>query len=605
MAQQIADKRDIDFVLYEQLSSEVLHKTKKFKGQKKSMFDMIVKEARSLAIKEILPLNKDGDRQGMQFDSKTGRVRAPKSFHKGMRLLQEGEYFAMAEDPEVGGMGLPQVIVQAALEYLIGADFAFSSMIIGCHGAGKMVELFGTQEQKELFLDKLYSGTWGGTMVLTEPEAGSDVGNLSTAAVKNADGTYSITGNKIFITGGDHDLTENIIHTVLARIEGAPAGTKGISLFLVPSTWVNQDGSLGDRNDVVCTGIEEKMGLHGSATCQLTFGGKGNCRGQLLGEANKGMQVMFHMMNEARLGIGAVGLFNASCSYLYALNYAKERIQGRDLAEMGNHAAPAVPIVNHPDVRRMLMWMKVNTEGMRSFVYYIASLFDREASTEDETERKKTAGLIDLLTPVVKSYCTDKGFEATVQAIQVYGGYGYTKDYPIERLMRDSKINSIYEGTNGIQAIDLLGRKLGMEKGAVFMHFIEEIKKTILTAQKTGLENLSKPFEHAVNTFMETAGYLGKNAMSPEFRTAFASASPFLEVMGDIIMAWMLLWRAAVSKPALEKTKKKKDAAFYEGQLQSAAYYIRSQLPVTLGKMNAIRSDDNSVIEIPLASFGG
>ena len=605
MAQQIADKRDIDFVLYEQLGSEALHKTEKFKGQKKSMFDMIVKEARSLAIKEILPLNEDGDRQGMQFDRKTGRVKAPKSFHKGMRLLQDGEYFAMAEDPEVGGMGLPQVIAQAAMEYLIGADFAFSSMIIGCHGAGKMVELFGTPEQKALFLEKLYSGTWGGTMVLTEPEAGSDVGNLSTTAVKNGDGTYSITGNKIFITGGDHDLTENIIHTVLARIEGAPAGTKGISLFLVPSIWVNPDGSLGDRNDVVCTGIEEKMGLHGSATCQLTFGGSGNCRALLLGEANKGMQVMFHMMNEARLGIGAVGLFNASCSYLYALNYAKERIQGRDLAEMGNHDAAAVPIINHPDVRRMLMWMKVHTEGMRSFVYYIASLFDREACTGDEAERKKTAGLIDLLTPVVKSYCTDKGFDATVQAMQVYGGYGYTKDYPIERLMRDSKINSIYEGTNGIQAIDLLGRKLGMEKGAVFMHFIEEMKKTILAAEAAGLEDLSKPFENALNTFMETAGHLGKNAMSPDFRMAFASASPFLEVMGDIIMAWMLLWRAAVSKHALGKKQKKKDAAFYTGQLQSAVYYIRSQLPVTLGKMNAIQSDNSSVVDIPLASFGG
>lgn len=615
MAQKIADRRDIDFVLYEQLNSGDLGKTAKFRGQKKSMFDMIIKEARNLALKEILPLNEEGDRTGVVFEK--NQVRLPEGFHRGIQLLQEGEYFAMAEEPSVGGMGLPQVIVQAVMEYLVGADFAFSSLIIGCHGAGKMVELFGTEEQKSLFLEKLYSGTWGGTMVLTEPEAGTDVGNLSTTAVKNPDGAYSITGNKIFITGGEHDLTENIIHTVLARIEGAPAGTKGISLFIVPKIWVNDDGSLGEPNDVVCTGVEEKMGLHGSATCQLTFGGKGNCRGLLLGEANQGMQVMFHMMNEARLGIGAVGLFNASCAYLYALNYAKERVQGRDLADMKKRDAKPVPIINHPDVRRMLLWMKSHTEGMRSFVYYIASLFDREACAGDEAQRKKAAGLIDLLTPVVKSYCTDRGFEATVQAIQVYGGYGYTRDYPVERLMRDSKINSIYEGTNGIQAIDLLGRKLGMDGGVVFMNFIEAMKETVSAAEAAGLTDLSGSLEHAADRLAETAGHLGQTALSPDFKTAFAFASPFLEVMGDVIMGWMLLWRAAVAKPALEKIVrgadgderrekilKNKNAAFYEGQLQSAAYFIHAILPVTVGKMNAIRSGDKSVVEIPQVSFG-
>ncbi|MEZ4605189.1 MAG: acyl-CoA dehydrogenase family protein, partial [Desulfobacterales bacterium] len=392
--------------------------------------------------------------------------------------LREGEWIAMTEDPEIGGQGLPHMVAQVAAEYIVGADFSFGAFGFATHGAAKMIEVFGTEKQKELYLGKMYSGQWGGTMVLTEPEAGSDVGALTTTAKKNDDGTYSISGNKIFITCGEHNLTENIVHPVLARIEGAPAGTKGISLFIVPKIWVNDDGSLGDPNDVVCTGIEEKLGLHASPTCQLTFGGKGNCRGVLLGEENKGMRVMFHMMNEARLGVGALGLFNASCAYLYAVNYAKERIQGRDLAEMLNKDAPSVNIIRHPDVRRMLMWMKTHTEGMRSFVYYVSYLFDKMQCADSKEEKTKIDDFIGLLTPIIKSYCTDRGFEATVQAMQVYGGYGYTADYPVERLMRDSKINSIYEGTNGIQAMDLLGRKMGMKKGAVFMEFLGEIQKT-------------------------------------------------------------------------------------------------------------------------------
>ncbi|MCP4367284.1 MAG: acyl-CoA dehydrogenase, partial [Deltaproteobacteria bacterium] len=486
------------------------------------------------------------------------------------------------------------------------------------HGAAKMIEIFGTEKQKELYLEKMYSGEWGGTMVLTEPDAGSDVGALTTSAVPNDDGTYSISGNKIFITSAEHDLTENIIHPVLARIEGAPKGSKGISLFIVPKIWVNEDGSLENPNDVVCTGIEEKMGLHASPTCQMTFGGKGQCRGVLLGEENKGMQVMFYMMNEARLGIGAVGLFNASCAYLYAVNYARERVQGRDLDHMFNNDAPSVTIIRHPDVRRMLLWMKSHVEGMRSFVYYVASLFDKEVCTSDEEEKTYYTDLIELLTPIIKSYCTDRGFEATVQAIQVYGGYGYTKDYPVERLMRNSKINSIYEGTNGIQAMDLLGRKVGMKKGAVFMAFLGEAQKTITRARKVGLDVLAKPVEEALNRLGDTAIHIGKTTMTPDFKVAFSFASPLLEVTGDVIMAWMLLWRATVAKPALEKIvgdaqgdarsekiQKNKNAAFYEGQLKSAEYFIQSILPVTHGRMNAIEKGNNAIVEIPEVSFGG
>ncbi|MCP4124220.1 MAG: acyl-CoA dehydrogenase, partial [Bacteroidetes bacterium] len=324
-----------------------------------------------------------------------------------------------------------------------------------------------------------YSAEWGGTMLLTEPDAGSDVGALTTSAKKNDDGTYSITGNKIFITSGDHNLTENIVHPVLARIEGAPGGTKGISLFLVPKYWVNDDGSMGDANGIVCTGVEEKMGIHGSATCAMSMGAAGECRGTLLGEENKGMRVMFHMMNEARLGVGHQAFTHASAAYIHSLNYARERIQGRALEDMMNHEAPSVPIIKHPDVRRMLLEMKSNVEGMRSFVYYVAKCFDMIECANSEEEKAKFEGLAELLTPILKTYNSNVGFDACVQSMQLFGGAGYTKDYPVEQLARDCKIASIYEGTDGIQAMDLLARKMPMNEGQVFLSFIQEIQDII------------------------------------------------------------------------------------------------------------------------------
>ncbi|MFW6428362.1 MAG: acyl-CoA dehydrogenase [Desulfosalsimonas sp.] len=617
MAQKIADRRDVDFVLYEQFDAVSLTKHQRYSDMNKKMFDMVVSEARNFAVKEILPVNEEGDREGLVFEN--NQVKVPECFHRAYKLLCEGEWIALTEDPEIGGQGLPHLIAQAAAEYTVGADFSFGAFGFATHGAAKMIEVFGTEKQKEMFLSKMYSGRWSGTMVLTEPEAGSDVGNLSTSARRNPDGTYSITGNKIFITNGEHDLTENIIHPVLARIEGAPSGTKGISLFIVPKIWVNQDGSMGDPNDVVCTAIEEKLGLHASPTCQLSFGGRGGCKGLLLGEENRGMQVMFHMMNEARLGVGALGLFNASCAYLYALDYARQRLQGRDLAEMANRDAPQVPIISHPDVRRMLMWMKSYTEGMRSFVYYVAYMFDRIECSQNEEERRKFQDIVDLLTPVIKSYCTDRGFEATVFAMQCYGGYGYTRDFPVERLLRDSKINSIYEGTNGIQAMDLLARKLGMKKGAVFMDLMGEMSKTVDQAKNMPrLAGLAAEVENAVGSLGDAALHMGQNASSEKSRTAFAHAMPFLDVFGDVIMAWMLLWRASVAVPKLEaiagdagekqlaeKIRKNKNAAFYEGQFQSAAYFIQTHLPVTMGRIRAIKADCTAVVDIPEAGFGG
>jgi len=514
---------------------------------------------------------------------------------------------------------MPRTVSLAAGDYLVGGNFAFMMYPGLTHGAGKLVEEFGTEKQKKLFLKKMYTGEWAGTMLLTEPEAGSDVGALSTTAVKNDDGTYSITGAKIFISGGEHNLVDNIIHPVLARIVGAPAGTKGISLFLVPKVWVNDDGGMGEFNDVVCTGIEEKMGIHGNSTCSLALGGKGKCRGTLLGEENKGMKAMFLMMNEARLLVGLQGFSCASSAYMNALNYARERKQGKNLLQSMNEAAPSVPIIQHPDVRRQLMIMKSYVEGMRSILYYVGFCSDKIATTDDENEKARYHGLVEILTPIAKGYITDKAFEVCSHGVQVYGGYGYIKEYPMEQLMRDCRITMIYEGTNGIQAMDLLGRKLGMKKGKPVMDLFGEMQKTIAAAKGiAGIEAYAVKLEAAVNKLGEVAMHLGATAMSPQVMTAFAHAHPFLEVAGDVVMAWMLLWRASVAAPLLEKlaggfdpevrriaAEKNKNAAFYEGQVRSAEYFIQSVLPVTYGKMKAIMNSCGAAVEIPEASFGG
>jgi hypothetical protein len=604
MAQIIADRRDVDFVLHEQMKVENLSKHERFAEFNKKTVDMIVSEARNLAIKEILHTQESGDQEGCKFEN--GNVTVPESFHRAYELLKEGEWVAMTEDPEWGGQGMPATVALAASDYLVGANFAFMIYPGLTHGAGRLVETFGTDKQKEIFLKKMYTGEWTGTMLLTEPEAGSDVGALTTSAVKNDDGTYSITGNKIFISGGEHDLAENIIHPVLARIEGAPAGTKGISLFLVPKIWVNDDGSLGESNDVVCTGIEKKMGIHGNSTCSLTLGGKGKCRGTLLGEENKGMRVMFLLMNEARLLVGHQGLSCASPAYMYAVNYARERFQGKDLLKMRDISAPSVPIIQHPDVRRQLITMKVYVEGIRSLLYYVSLCGDKIKIAEDQEEKAKLQGIVDVLIPIAKGYATDRAFEVCSNGVQIYGGYGYIKEYPMEQLLRDCRITMIYEGTNGIQAMDLLGRKLGINRGKPFMDLLGEMQKVITAAKSvSGLENFAAKVEEAVNKLGEVALHMGTTAMSPKVMNAFAFAYPFMEVTGDVVMSWMLLWRATIAARKLEKGARKKDAAFYEGQLKSAEFFFYSVLPITLGKMRAILTTNSAAVEISDDSFGG
>ncbi|WP_054034036.1 acyl-CoA dehydrogenase [Desulfatitalea tepidiphila] len=601
MAQVITDRRDIDFILYEQLDTEALLKEKKYGAFTRKTLDLIINEARSFALKELLPICAEGDRQGVTFDN--NEVKVPACFHRAHKLYLEGEWTSLTEPVELGGQGLPPSVARAVAEYMVGANYTCVNYANFGHGTGKMIDLFGTEEQKRLFVKKLYTAEWTGGMLLTESDAGSDVGALTTEAVKNDDGTYSITGSKIFITNGEHDLSENIISPVLARVKGAPEGTKGISIFIVPKYWVNPDGSLGDRNDIYCTGIEEKMGIHGSACCTMTMGSKGQCRGMLLGEENQGMKIMFHMMNEARLGVGFQAFVHGSVAYQYALNYARERIQGKDMT--AGKDSPSVPIIRHPDVRRMLMWMKSYVEGMRSFIYYTESLFAKASLAPTDEERKRLKGLIGLYTPLIKAFSAQRGFDITVQAMQVYGGAGYCKEYPVEQQLRDCKIASIYEGTDGIQAMDLLGRKIVMDGGKAFGDFLKEIQAVVDAAkQKEGLADLAGQVEAAAGRLGQVAMALGKTIMSPNVKQAFAHAFPFLEAMGDVIMAWMRLWRANVAVDAIAKGVKAKDEAFYRGQIKTSEFFIQTVLPCTLGKMASIEQMSNAAVEMDEAWFG-
>ncbi len=604
MAQLISDRKDVDFVLHEQLKVSDLCKHSRFSDLNKKAIDMIITEAGQLAVKEILPTMKIGDEEGVEFNK--GTVTIPEAFHRAYRLFREGEWMSMTNDPDWGGQGLPHTVTLASQEFFVGANCSFMIYPGLTHSVGTLVEIYGTDKQKNLYLRNLYTGKWCGTMLLTEPQAGSDVGALATTAIKNPDGTYSISGSKIFISSGEHDLTDNIVHPVLARIEGAPAGTKGISLFLVPKYRVNDDGSLGEFNDVVCTGIEKKMGIHGNATCSLTLGGNGECKGTLLGEENKGMRAMFRMMNEARLLVGLQGFSFATTAYMYAVNYAKERIQGKHLLQMRDADAPSVSIIEHPDIRRILLTMKAYVEGMRSLLSYVSFLTDLILVADDPEDKATYQGMIDVLIPIAKGYVTDRAFDVCNHGLQIYGGYGYTKDYPMEQLVRDCRITMIYEGTNGIQAMDLLGRKLGLNNGKAVMDLMSKIQKTAAEAKAVPeLNDMAEAVETAVNKLGETALHLGAKAMSKEILTAFAHAYPFMEISGDVVMAWMLLWRAVIAMNALKGGAQKKDKAYYEGQIKSAEFFIHTLLPVTLGKMNAVLKTSGSAMEISEASFGG
>jgi alkylation response protein AidB-like acyl-CoA dehydrogenase len=602
MAEVISDQKDIDFVLFDQLDVERLLKHKKYSDFNKKMFKMVISEARNLAIKEILPTYSECDEQGVKF--KNGEVEVPHCLKRVHKLLMEGEWGALTADPEYGGQGLPHTIFQATFDYMAGANYIAMMYVILGHGAGKMIDLFGTDLQKELFLEKLYSLKWGGTMLLTESGAGSDLGALETSAEKLEDGTYSISGSKIFISNGEQNLTDNIIHPVLARVKGAPAGTKGISLFIVPKIWVNDDGSFGDNNDVICTGVEKKLGLHGSPTCSISLGSRGKCRGILLGQENQGMPIMFHMMNGVRLEVGTQAYSHASCAYLYALDYAKTRLQGKSMDKSSGAKISQVPIIEHPDVRRMLLKMKSYVEGLRSLAFFTAFCFDMIECTDSKDEKEHYSSLVEILTPIVKAYSSDRGFEVCAEGMQVFGGYGYTKEYPLEQLLRDSKITSIYEGSNGIQATDFLFRKVGGENGIMLDALVLEIKKRIDYSKENDiLKDLAEKLEKTLSKLEPILRDSAKSVETSEFKSAFAVASPLLDATGDVVMAWQLLWRAQIAEQKLADSSKGKNIDFYNGKIMAAKFFIETILPIANGKLDGIVVYDNPAVQIDEKSF--
>jgi alkylation response protein AidB-like acyl-CoA dehydrogenase len=519
----------------------------------------------------------------------------------------------LMDDADVNGQQIPASVGSHTTTVFGAANFAWMMCPGMMHGAAKMVEDHGTDRQKKLYMQPMYDGIMGGSMCLTEPQAGSDVGNISTVAKRMPDGTYRLKGQKIFITWGEHDLTENIVYPVLARIEGDPAGTKGISIFIVPKYRVNEDGTTGARNDVHCAGIEHKMGIHGSPTCTMVFGENDDCYGELLGQERSGMKIMFGMMNEARLGVGLQGLSMSEPAYLYALEYAADRKQGSSISEFKNPDAPRVSILQHPDVRRMIMDMKSKVEAMRALIGFTSLNIDIQHAAEG-ADKDAASAVVELLTPITKSWCTDLGFDVIETAIQVLGGHGFLRDHPLEQYMRDLKIASLYEGTNGIQAMDLLGRKLGMKGGMVFMSFLSRIDEVTnrITEKKGALAGDAALVAELRNQLAECAMALGMTFSSGDLELPLLNAKPFLDAMSEVVASWLLLWEAEVAEQKLAELAQSKgisgdavaafaksdvDAAFYDTKIKTARYFIQRTLPVTKGKLEVIRGGERNPLD--------
>lgn len=619
MGNGLVNSRDQQFLLFEQFNIQDFLGKEPYEEYSKDIALMIQSEAEKMAINTILPTFSQGDREGCHLDE-TGQVRVPKCFHEAYRKFCEGGWLAMVRSPEYGGQGMPFTVAIACSEYFAAANFSFLMYAGLTSGAAHLIELYGTEEMKNKYLYKMYSGQWGGTMCLTEPWAGTDVGALRTTAKRLPDGKYLISGTKCFISAGDHDLTENIIHTVLARIEGDLPGTAGISIFVVPKIRVNEDGSLGEPNDVKTGNVEHKMGIKGSATCTLIFGEDGNCIGELLGREREGMKIMFNLMNEARLEVGLQSLGHASASYEQAARYAKERIQSIPIWEMKNPDAKPVPIIMHPDVRRDLLWMKPYVEGIRALNYFAAYSLDKVRTSKSADEKAKYQGFADLLIPICKAYSSDMACLVTSKAIDVHGGYGYCQEYPVEQHMRDVKIATIYEGTNGIQALDLVGRKLGQNKGQNVMNIAAEIQSTInKTKTIPALEKYASKLEEAYWAFADLTMTFANFGKSSSFLIPILYASPYLELFGDLLVGHFLLWGAEIAYRKLETiyeaegadtigkrralVHRNTDVAFYEGKIAAAKFFATEVLTTVKARCEAIKMGEKIPMELAIESF--
>jgi len=601
-----ANTRDAKFILHEVLQIEGgLLKREVFQDFGVEDIDMILDEAAKFAETVLGPVNKEGDREGCRFEN--GKVFVPKAFHQAYKTFRENGWNATRTSAEHGGQGLPTAVSTVIGEMFTGACTSLMIYSGLTNGAAELIESFGSDALKEKFMTKMFAGEWAGTMQLTEPNAGSAVGDTKTTAVKAGD-HYLISGTKIFISGAEQDLTENIVHAVLARVEGAPPGIRGISLFVVPKIRVNDDGTLGEPNDIACGGVEEKIGLHGSATCLVNLGENNDCHGYLLGQENEGIKLMFQMMNEARIGTGLQGVGLSSGAYLNALSYARERVQGVSIEKMKDPDAPRVEIIKHPDVRRMLMTQKAYVEGMRALLLYTAYHHDMAETAPDKEEHEKHMQIVELLTPICKAYCTDLGFRSIELAIQTMGGYGVTADYPVEQYLRDVKPASIYEGTTGIQALDLLGRKVAMKGGMLFMNFVEILNGFVEENKDNGtLKDLVQRLAAARDKLSEITMYLGGKSMSGDRIYPVLSATPYLYLFGDVVVSYLLLRQAVIAQEKLETMDKgpaeSAEAAFYSGKVMSARFFICNLLPSILHLAEGIMSEDRSALEIAEEAF--
>jgi 3-(methylthio)propanoyl-CoA dehydrogenase len=589
------NQKDLFFILKDQLNYGSLCELPRYRDLNEKTLDLLVTEAIRFAKGVVDPLNEIGETQPVRFEN--GQVVCPPGFREAFRQYGQDGWTAAVRDATYGGQGLPHMMRIIINDLMYGACQSFNMAPSLTHGAAHLIESFATEELKTRFVPKMYDGTWSGTMCLTEPNAGSNLATLETTAFREGD-HFRIKGSKIFISWGDHDIAENIVHLVLARIDGAPEGVRGISLFIVPKFQVSPDGRVGAPNDVVCTGIEEKLGLHASPTAALTFGGKDGCVGYLCGQENMGLAHMFQMMNSARINTGVSGMTMASTAYLNALAYTKERRQGRDLS---GRREGEVPIIDHPDVRRMLLWMKAMVDGMRSMIYAGAFWADLSSELSDEAQRSHYADLVDFLTPIIKAYCSDMGFRVCETAVQCLGGYGYCKDYPLEQYLRDAKIMSLYEGTNGIQSMDLMGRKMTIKKGACFAAYRREIEAFCER------HRLDEDLGDRVRALAGVVERLGEAAAEMTARKAAdpllwaASTYPALMAFGDVTMAWRLLDLAIIARPLADKKGPKYD--FHRGKVYQAKYFVDITLPHTLATIETCLRPGREVVELPVNAF--
>ncbi|WND03946.1 acyl-CoA dehydrogenase C-terminal domain-containing protein [Temperatibacter marinus] len=535
----------------------------------------ILEESGKFVSNELAPLNLSGDEEGCTL-LEDGTVKTPKGFKEAYQAYSEAGWPSLTQDPEFGGQGMPHAVGMIIEEFLVSANHGFAMYPGLSSGAMAAINIDGSQEQKEQYLPKMVEGSWTGTMNLTEPHCGTDLGMLRTKAEPNADGSYNITGTKIFISSGDHDMSENIIHLVLARMPDSPAGTKGISLFIVPKFHINDDGSIGERNGVSVGSLEEKMGIHANSTCVMNYD---QATGYLIGEKNKGLNSMFIMMNAARIGVGIQGLALSEVSYQNALDYAKDRLQMRSLTGPKNPEGPADPIIVHPDVRRMLMNSKSFNEASRCLAVWCGHLVEMSHNSTNEKRREWADDIVGLLTPIIKGVMTDEGFDNCVNNQQVFGGHGYVKEWGMEQFVRDARIAQIYEGTNGIQALDLVGRKLGANGGRSIQRYFKSVQTLIAeNKENDALKDFTVPLEAGIKDLQQATMWLMQNGMAnPD--NAGAGSVAYMHLFGRVILGHMWLWMASVVQPKIEASEG--DTAFYKTKIKTGRYFMRRRMVET------------------------